>query len=141
MPEAGEGVSFSYLFSAFLINNQGQVAFEGFLDGIEPDDRLTRAIFFADEGQDAHVVVRIGDWLDVRGERRQISELMMDTGDDAMLGEDGSFAFYAAFTDGTQGLFLATVPEPSSVYVLLVAAVCTSFRHFRIAKRGRCISA
>ena len=61
------------------------------------------------------MVVRIGDWLDVRGERRQISELMMDTGDDAMLGEDGSFAFYAAFTDGTQGLFLVTVPEPSSV--------------------------
>ncbi len=39
------------------------------------------------------------------------------------LNDQGEFVFYAHFTDGTQGLFIATVPEPSSMVIALFGAL------------------
>lgn len=47
---------------------------------------------------------------------------------DSFLNDANQFAFTATFTDGTTGAFVASVPEPSSAWLLLIAG--------RVTRRG-----
>jgi len=46
----------------------------------------------------------------------------------------GQFAFWARFTDGSSGIFVSNrvaVPEPSSMFAILMGALCLNFHRRR----------
>jgi hypothetical protein len=84
----------------------------------------TRYGIFTDVGGPLRRIIATGDTLD----GRIISDLRMN--DDALQGT--TLAFGARFTDGSLAIYLATVPEPSTL-ILYLAAIPPLLRH----RRGR----
>ena len=128
------------LFEGFFqpdINDDGQVAFLASvreIPGISPPNDDELALYAYDPAAGLTLVVREGQRFDVGGgEFRTISTtdgirfatgLGAEINSDRLsgLGEDGQLAFSLRFTDGTMGIFLATVPEPGMVGVIGVGA-------------------
>jgi len=88
------------------INNSGSVAFFGFLTGPGVTDDNNFGIWEVDEFG-VHLVVRKGDELEVRpGDFRILNRLDFIQ---AGFNDSGQIAFTGSFTDGSQGIFVATV--------------------------------
>lgn len=118
------GVSFLRLYMPSLAED-GDVAF--FVEGGDTQSGAGwgDGIFFANAAGELTKVAGSGDLLEVAaGDLRVVESLSMWVGDSyqhtTSFNDRDQIAFYARFTDGTRGLFVATVPEPSTA--LLVAA-------------------
>lgn len=123
-PGTGGDVVFGNWFSDPILNKDGQVAFFATLDGPGsrgPDDY---AIFATGHSGDLRLIARYGDPFEVApGDVRTILALspngVLGT-HELTFNEDSNLSFLAKFTDGSEGLFTATVlPEPGAAILLL----------------------
>jgi hypothetical protein len=73
-----------------------------------------------------HKVIDLGDSLD----GKTLSSL--ELGSEGLSGL--SIAFHALFTDGSEGIYIATIPEPSTFWLLLLALPATPWLRPRIRK-------
>ncbi|MEZ6191257.1 MAG: PEP-CTERM sorting domain-containing protein [Phycisphaerales bacterium] len=108
----------------FVINDVGQVAFFAFLQGgIGSSDY---GIWATDPGGRLRLIVRLGDIIDVNDDPliedwRTVSGMDLVTGsggDDGLASSFnrwGELVYSLKFTDGSSGIFVATVPEPATV--------------------------
>jgi hypothetical protein len=123
-------------FDSPTINSAGQVAFAAALDSVDPMSGLQSVGIWA---QDAIGVLRgvvlSGDAIEVSpGDLRTVSFVGFAADQLGMLGDGresrqrqafndyGQIAFWAYFTDGSQGVFVRTVPEPSTWMLGLLGA-------------------
>lgn len=112
-PDTNPGTVFDSLIAP-TVNNAGQLAFSGTLSGAGIDDSNDRGIW-AQLGHGLELIAREGDLLDVgAGDTRTIDLLGV-----GQLNDLGQTLFYASFTDGSEGIFVATVPEPTSGMCLI----------------------
>jgi hypothetical protein len=122
-------------YAAPLLNDLGELVMEAELaEDLEAPGE--DAIFFATNPSNRRVLLRKGDELEIApGDRRIVSFIGMNDGETAALfnspalNDASQIALRIEFTDGTQGTFLLTVPEPGSALLLLTglaarAALC-----------------
>ena len=109
------------------INALGQVAFGAVMD--DGTGAEIEGLFATDPTGDLWVVARQGQQILIApGDLRTISGLWLvnygqSAGEGGMplnFNDAGQLAFHAYFTDGSQGIIVATVPEPSSAWALVV---------------------
>jgi hypothetical protein len=112
------------------LNVAGQMAFLAPLAGPGVTEATDAGLFFYDPVLGTRLVVREGDLFDLGGgERREIAWIDFHNDADwgntsvAGLSDDGRLAFSLFFTDGSSGVFLATVPEPAGFLLLSTAAL------------------
>jgi hypothetical protein len=119
-PGTSSGVNYSDLQYPSL-NSSGQVAFRGDLAGSGVTSANDKAIWASDRTGILQIVARSGDQLEVApGDFRTLSDLNFTSatgnsdGRASGFNNFGQLAFWASFTDGTQGVFVsnkvATVP-------------------------------
>jgi hypothetical protein len=129
-PQLGPGVFFSRLGFP-LLNNADQIVFEGGLTGAGVNSTNDEAIWAFLDDQLA-LVVRKGDSIDVDPtsaiDLRAISDLHfigahspLSEGRNSYFNDAGQFAFRADFSDGTSGIFIATIPEPRAAELVAVS--------------------
>jgi hypothetical protein len=106
-----------------VLNELGDVLVQSFLTGDDVDGSNDSAIFFAAADGLRCPVIRKGDLLEVApGDQRVIAGFnhwigsFSDQGYRSLVGR--RVAFSASFTDGTSGIFVATLPEPPAVPVI-----------------------
>ena len=106
-----------------------------FVAGIDEAGAIGEGLFLATRAGGFHTLVRSGDLLEVApGDLRVVADLSIYGGFGAehldSVASGGLIGFHATFTDGTQGIFLATVPEPGASLLLGVAAAWLARRFF-----------
>lgn len=124
------------------LNNRGQLAFVGSLEGPGVDLTNSSAAFATDLAGDLQLILRAGDVLDVNPDPDIVDHRIVEPlgfGDFFNIGtrsfnDRGQLLITTSFTDRTQGLFLATigVPEPQTLVLMslgLVTIACG--RRFR----------
>jgi hypothetical protein len=125
------------LFSADpTINAQGDVAFFGQLQGSDVSAENDDSLWVVDTSGYLNLIAREGDEFDVGGgELRIISgfaDSTLDGPDPAggriLLNDAGQVVFQLNFTDGSTGIFMATIPEPLSLAVFVVPIAVLSRR-------------
>lgn len=135
-PGAGEGVTFAAapIVETFNSNDLGQLAWLAQLEGPGVTAANDRAIYAFDPFEGVFPVVREGDVLDLGdGVSKQVLHLLLATElqgvqtlQKNILGDDGSLAFRAIFTDGSRAILVASIPSPgtalSGVLIAVVAA-------------------
>ncbi len=128
-----------------VLNGAGQIAFLGFLTGTDVDEMNNGGIWATDPNGLLTLIAREGDLFDVNidpliDDLRTIKFVIMYTGFPGSGGEDGratsfndagQLAFRLFFTDGSEGVFVATVPEPGMVAVLGLGVLALLRRHGR----------
>ncbi len=125
---------------ARVLNNVGQVAITSPLAGPGVDSTNDHGIWATDRSGAQQLIVRKGDELEVApGDFRTISELgfVGDTGNangwPSGFNNFGQLAFWASFTDGSQGVFVsndvATVPGDFNFDSTVDAADYVEWRH------------
>ena len=108
-------------FALGELNDRGQLAFDATLLG-PGEVQYGSGLFLYDPALGTTLVARTGALFDVGGGNlRRIEDISYDYGG-GVLGDDGRLAFSLLFTDGSSGIFVATVPEPGPGLVLLGAA-------------------
>jgi hypothetical protein len=125
-PGTEDGVEFGYLTDP-VINKDGQVAFFGYLTGANSRGPNDYGIFATGHSGDLRLIARFGDDFEVGpGDIRTIQALSHAGvfGTHILtFNADSNLVFLAKFTDGSEGIFTATVlPEPASLLSLLLAA-------------------
>ena len=102
------------------------------------DESNDTALFATDAAGKIVLVAREGNLLDVGGgELRRIDRLFgwqsfqPDWPDSQWFNDAGELAFAAEFADGSTGVFVAAVPEPSAALLALVAASAPRFTRRR----------
>jgi hypothetical protein len=126
------------------LNDRGETAFLATLSGI-PGVPLGAAIYLADTAGALTLVVGSGSELEVApGDARTVTTVNFPDGDFAARGQSGlndsgQVAFLAGFDDGSSGIFVTTVPEPSAPVLATCALVAVAFvrRSRARAERGR----
>jgi hypothetical protein len=109
------------IYNAPVLNNGGQIAYMAALAGPEVNSTNDFGIWATDRAGATQLIVRKGDLLEVvPGDSRTVSELSFVGGNSNSNGWPSAFnnvgqiAFWASFTDGSQGVFVsnevATVP-------------------------------
>ena len=113
-------------FESPLINASGQVAFEALTSG--PLGQFGRGIWATDPAGVLHLVAHTGAEFEVApGDVRQVELIKLNAGGSSADGQlsafndAGQLAFGLRFTDGSEGVFVATVPEPAAIVWLLPA--------------------
>ncbi len=114
-----------------MLNNAGQTAFLGTVAGTDVVDSNAKGIFATDKAGHLHKVAREGDLFDVNQDplvidNRTIKFVNFNLGSSGSGGRSNSFnnagqlTFALTFTDGTRGLFVATIalPEPASLTLM-----------------------
>jgi hypothetical protein len=136
----GGGAVFSD-FGNPSINEAAWLAFTATLSGPGVSTANDRGIWVRDSSGRLLLVAREGNALDTGGGASR-TILSLEMFEDAAAGEDGfasafnnagQVAFRATFTDGSSGVFVASVPEPGGCALLVVAAMfCRRgrFRHY-----------
>jgi len=134
-PGVEAGVTFSEL-DAPVLNGVGQLAFLSKTRG--PGDELHTGvgIWATDRDGALRLIVRSGEQIDVSSDpstqdlrivstlRFESESLLIGSGEDGRsmsFNNSGQLAFHATFLDGTEGVFVATVPEPASFFILGIA--------------------
>jgi len=137
-PGLGPGVMFGDFDNDqnIIFSGTGQTAFLGSLFGPGTDDTDGLGIWLSDPNGGLNLVARKGDLFDVNDDPsiddfRTIDVLTLMTGNNRGAGgsggqdgratglsDAGQLAFRLIFTDGSSGIFVATVPEPGTVAVL-----------------------
>lgn len=112
------GLAFSPLFNTFndsIINDLGQIAFEGSLFGQGVNEANDRGIWATRPDGQMVIIAREGDIYDANDD-----PLIQDLRTIEQINLDGSFnnasqlVFRLYFTDGSEGVFVATIPEPGA---------------------------
>ncbi len=140
-PGTPAGTNFSS-FREIVLNSAGQLAFLGLLRVSDQDS--DRGIWAQDTNGNLQLIAREGDRIDVsngasadlRTIRRLSFQGRTGNGDGYSSGfnDVGELAFSAIFTDGTSGIFvsnLATVPEPTTITLMLTASLLAMMRSHR----------
>jgi len=125
-PGTEDGVDFGYLTDP-VINKDGQVAFFGYLTGENSRGPNDYGIFATGHNGDLRLIARYGDEFEVApGDIRTIVALSHAGvfGTHILsFNADSDLVFLAKFSDGSEGIFTATVlPEPSAVIALILGA-------------------
>ena len=114
-------------FTLLRLTETDQIAFVSGLTGSGVNDSNKIGLFATDINGNLGLIARSGDFLDMGdGELRQITQLWAESFNSA-----NQLGFIAFFTDGTNGAFVATVPEPSSVLFLAAPALLIFSRRRR----------
>lgn len=124
---AGAVFSFNLVSARPQHNNLGQIKFPGFLrpgvGGVTTDN--DGALWATDASGALQLIVREGNPFTVApGDVRTIMSIGPNgLGESSELNDDGTLAFVLKFTDGSQGVFTATVgvPEPTSFAMTVLA--------------------
>ena len=123
---------FRFDIARFEFNDLGQIAFISPLTGTGVTGANDEALFLFDPVAGTQVLAREGDVIDVGGgDMRTIDDLLgigfiaAFAGDDTAngLGNDNRLVLRLGFTDGSEGIFTAVVPEPGAVAAVLLPAV------------------
>lgn len=160
-PGLGEGVTFTDIGvwsrpnpsgyyqtrSDALFNNLGQILLEA------RDSAGGQGIWFIDEAGEIHLLLRSGQIFDVdesplTEDVRVIQQITVSAwgkrtapggveeyGTPYNFTDDGQFIAHIEFTDGSEGLFLGTVPEPATFALLLCGGAATLLRRRGCAVR------
>lgn len=129
-PGAGAGVRFGDAeVQPYALNDAGHVVFLNYLTGTDVTTANDGSLWFSDGVGTLSLIVREGSAFQVApGDTRTISALSFvgGSGDEDGAGsgftDSDQIAFRATFTNGTSGIFLATVPEPGSALLLGLGA-------------------
>jgi hypothetical protein len=120
------------------LNNAGQVLITAQLNGTQQGTADNTALYVYDEGQ-LTKIVRTGDEFEVApGDRRTIASFDVNLAPLAPLplNNHGQIAFPLRFTDGSSGIFLATVvPEPAGNHLVSFAMLSAVVLRRRFAAR------
>ncbi len=134
-PGTGLGVMFgtpyNLAFGEPVFNGVGQTAFLGSLRGSGVDLTNDSGIWATDREGLLTLIVRQGDLFDINedpliDEFLTISSIEMATGSGGEDGRPTSFndagqlAFQLGFTDGSSGIFVATIPEPGTLTLFAI---------------------
>jgi len=127
---------FSEFLSSPVLNDKGQIAFQGELTGTEVSSSNDSGIWAQDSSGVLALIVRKGDLFDVDdgpdADFRTISDLKflaINENEDvraSSFNNLGQLAFSASFTDGTSGIFvsnLVAIPEPATWVLAAMAAI------------------
>jgi hypothetical protein len=112
-PGMATGVNFSF-FDTPVLNGAGQTAFRGNLTGEGVTGGNGRGIWATDLDGLVHLVAREGDIIDV-------------SNDPLSFNDAGQLAFRARFTDGSEGIFVATFATPLTVTITPAIAPATGY--------------
>lgn len=125
------------------INIHGQVAFYGYVSGPGITSANNEGIWATDTDGQLRLVVREGDQIEVApGVFKTVADNSFtfhpfpSGGQDGLarwFNDRGEVAFRVWFTDNSQGLFVARVPEPASI-ALISAGILLFSRHGRRAR-------
>lgn len=134
----------------YSFNSNGQISFTSELIGSSVDESNDVGIFATDIFGDIQLIVREGDVLDVSSvpgveDMRTIERLAhrvgygsgssstgLEDGKASPFNNRGEVAFYARFTDGTEGLFISQavrIPEPTTLALSIFATIAATTRH------------
>lgn len=137
-PGTPADVSFAEFCNSQLqptMNPNGQVAFQVGLTGVGVTAANNRGIWATDSGGILQLIARTGDLFQVApGDLRAIASLGDlvpgggEHGRGSCFNARGELIFRATFTDGTSGVFIASLPEPASLLLFAVAALMYSRR-------------
>jgi hypothetical protein len=129
-PGTTSGVNFLDLTEPAL-NDAGQIAFVGLLTGSSVDETNSIGIWATDATGALQLVARHGDLLEVApSDFRTIDSLTTVVRNGSSDGRPGGFnnlgqvAYWASFTDGSEGIFVSdivAIPEPGSLALLALA--------------------
>lgn len=137
-PGTPSGVVFDELLTPSVLNSSGQLAFLGYLtDAAGGFGSQGNGIWAQDPNGQLQLIARTGDLLNVSldpltPDFRTISRFRFadDTGNGdgrpTGFNNRGQVAFWAAFTDGSEGVFISNqvaVPEPASFFFALIASL------------------
>jgi hypothetical protein len=112
--------TFADFFRGSQLNEGGDLAFWGRVS--EDGGPAEETIFFRTADGAFEVVVQAGWTLDLApGVSKTIAGVEVDF-TKRFLSDDRRIAFHAEFTDGTSGILVAIVPEPSAALLLSAAA-------------------
>jgi hypothetical protein len=107
------GLIFTDVFGYPMLNGNGQVlSYVRYLNSLTSEAGY--GLWVTDRDGGLHLVAREHGQLEFDDQLRTISQLGIRFG----LNDSGQIAFTAQFTDGSSGLFLASVPEPASLLAL-----------------------
>lgn len=130
LPSISPDVTVTSIPQGIALNALGQAVFEV---GLSTSGGVrSGAILAYDPIAGLIPIAHTGDLFEVApGDFRTISDVLVRTwdstgGQDGMLrpiNDLGQIAFTLTFTDNTQGVFIATIPEPASAALLLLGAV------------------
>ncbi len=122
---------FSTFSPALVFNGMGQIAFEA--DLLDPGSFTVfhSGLWATDPNGLLNLIVRTGDLFDINDDPliedlrtiRYVNLITNSGGEDGRgtsFNDAGQLAFSLHFTDGSQGVFVATIPEPASLTVLIV---------------------
>lgn len=129
-PGAGSAVFGDFFNGLFNINPNGQVAFTAALSGPGVTTANDSGLWATDHLGALQLIAREGDLLEVMpGDFRTIASASMLSftsgvdGNRSTFNSNGELVFWAGFTDGSNGIFVATVPEPATAVLALLAGV------------------
>ncbi|MEX2092814.1 MAG: choice-of-anchor tandem repeat NxxGxxAF-containing protein [Pirellulales bacterium] len=135
-PSTPSGIEFID-FDNIVLNSAGQMAFVGYIRGEGIHNFNDFGVWAEDRWGTLRLIGRVDDALQVApGDIRTIDSIFLSGFNDA-----GQLAFWARFTDGSQGIFitnLAAVPEPTSLLLVFAATsilACRRAPAARIARR------
>jgi hypothetical protein len=124
MPGTPSGV-FLGEFDGATMNELGQAAFTGWLDGPGIDRSRNSGVWAQNRRGVLRLIGRAGDWLEVApGDTRQIEDIFLTA-----INDRGQLAIWAGFTDRSQGIFISNmvaIPEPT-LPAFMVSALMTLF--------------
>ena len=134
-PGAADDTHFGWFISEPIINKDGQVAFFASLEGEGSRGEHDYGIFATGHSGDLRLIARVGDQFEIAdGDVRTIAALShagIFGSHILSFNADSDLSFLIRFTDGSEGLFTATVlPEPSALVWLALALPLLS-RHRR----------
>lgn len=136
-PGTAVGVNFSSLFDPVL-NGAGQTAFRGILTGAGVTSANNGGIWATDHDGLLQLIVRTGDQFDVSNDPlspdpRTISSvsLVTDTGGEdgrpTSFNDAGQLVFQLRFTDGSEGIIVATIAAPPTVTITAAVSPAIGF--------------
>lgn len=125
--------SFSPGFSDPVLNASNQIAFLAGLSGPGVNASNDLGVWATDPSGELTLIVRRGDLFDVNNDPtiddyRQINAIGLVTnagggdGRRTSFNDAGQLAFRLGFTDNTWGIFVATIPEPGTLGMLMMGA-------------------
>ena len=128
-----------------VLNAHGQIAFQSSLQGPGINASNNDGIWAQDRAGILRLIAREGNTINVSDDAlqpdwRTISSLFPtaasgnDDGRRSWFNDHGQLVFLARFTDGSRGIFvsnLATLPEPTSLALLLLTVIASSLAHRR----------
>ncbi len=134
-PGTETGVLFGPSFNTYTLNGAGQVAFSARLTGSGLDSSNSAGIWATDTNDVLQLIVRLGDVIDVNNDPliedlRTVSGFGFNTtvlsgGEDGrpiVFNNVGQLVFWLRFTDDSEGIFVATIPEPGTVALFVTGA-------------------